>query len=75
MKLGEVIYLGAVYYFWGFKIFCFAIVFGFLLQCTLEIINYVEHYGLRRKEISPGKYERVNINHSWNSSHTIANVL
>ena len=75
MKLGEVIYLGAIYYFWGFKILCFALVFGILLQCTLEIINYVEHYGLRRKEIAPGKYERVNINHSWNSSHSISNIL
>ena len=75
MKLGEAIYLGAIYYFWGFKILLFAIVLGLLLQCTLEIINYVEHYGLRRKEISPGKFERVSIMHSWNSSHTIANVL
>ena len=75
MKLGEVIYLGVVYYIWGFRMFCFAVLIGFMLQCSLEIINYVEHYGLRRKEISPGKYERVNISHSWNSSHSLSNVL
>lgn len=75
MKLGELVYLGVVYYFWGFRMLCFAILFGFLLQISLEIINYVEHYGLRRKEIAPGKYERVNISHSWNSSHSMSNVL
>ena len=75
MKLGELVYLSAICYFWGWKILLFAIVLGFLLQCTLEIINYVEHYGLRRKEIAPGKYERVNTSHSWNSSHTLANIL
>ena len=75
MKLGEVVYLGVVYYIWGFKMLCFAVLLGFLLQCSLEIINYVEHYGLRRKEISPGKYERVTIKHSWNSSHSLVNYL
>ena len=75
MKLGEVVYLAGVWYLFNFKVMCFAVVLGLLLQCTLEIINYVEHYGLRRKEIAPGKYERVNVSHSWNSSHTLANSL
>ena len=75
MKLGELIYLGVVYYVWGFSILCYAIFSGFLVQLTLEIINYVEHYGLRRKEVSPGKYERVNPSHSWNSAFTLNNML
>jgi alkane 1-monooxygenase len=41
----------------------------------LEVINYVEHYGLRRRELSPGKYERVLPRHSWNSSHQVTNWL
>ena len=68
MKLGEVVYLGIVTYIWGFKILCFALLHGALQHFGLEIINYVEHYGLRRKEIAPGKYEKVNVNHSWNSA-------
>lgn len=39
----------------------FAIGIAFGVQMVLEIINYVEHYGLRRKEIAPGKYERVGL--------------
>ena len=35
----------------------------------LEIINYIEHYGLARREIAPGRYERVRPAHSWNSPH------
>jgi alkane 1-monooxygenase len=39
----------------------------------LEVINYLEHYGLRRHEISPGRYEPVDQRHSWNSSHRVSN--
>jgi alkane 1-monooxygenase len=39
----------------------------------LEIINYIEHYGLFRREIAPGRYERVEACHSWNSSHRVSN--
>eukprot|EP00742_Colponemidia_sp_Colp-10_P011643 GILJ01012965.1.p1 GENE.GILJ01012965.1~~GILJ01012965.1.p1 ORF type:complete len:403 (+),score=36.15 GILJ01012965.1:109-1317(+) len=41
----------------------------------LELINYVEHYGLRRKELSPGVYEKVTIEHSWNSPHIATNYF
>ncbi|TXT55262.1 MAG: Alkane 1-monooxygenase [Candidatus Thorarchaeota archaeon] len=49
----------------------------FLLQAfvaitLLEVINYIEHYGLERKETDNG-YERVKITHSWNSSHRFTN--
>lgn len=41
----------------------------------LETINYIEHYGLERKELSPGRYEPVLARHSWNSSHRVSNWL
>ena len=41
----------------------------------LELVNYVEHYGIRRREISPGKYEKVNPLHSWNASHLLSNFF
>lgn len=47
-----------------------------LLAFTLlELVNYIEHYGIMRKEIAPGKYERVNPLHSWNSSHLLSNFF
>lgn len=41
----------------------------------LEAINYVEHYGLVRRQISPGQYERVSPRHSWDSNHRVSNWL
>jgi alkane 1-monooxygenase len=35
----------------------------------LETVNYIEHYGLRRRQKASGRYERVQPHHSWNSSH------
>jgi alkane 1-monooxygenase len=39
----------------------------------LEIVNYLEHYGIERREIAPGRYERVTPIHSWNSNHRLTN--
>ncbi|MCB9646564.1 MAG: alkane 1-monooxygenase [Deltaproteobacteria bacterium] len=41
----------------------------------LETINYVEHYGLARREVSPGRFERVRPAHSWNSPHRVSGLL
>ncbi|OBJ10624.1 alkane 1-monooxygenase [Mycobacterium colombiense] len=43
--------------------------------CLLEVVNYIEHYGLRRQKLPSGRYERVRPTHSWNSSTVITNVL
>lgn len=39
----------------------------------LEIINYVEHYGLAREATAPGRWERVRPHHSWNSPERVTN--
>lgn len=41
----------------------------------LELVNYIEHYGIVRKEVAPGRYERVNPMHSWNSNHRLSNFF
>lgn len=41
----------------------------------LETVNYLEHYGLRRKEIAQGVFERVMPHHSWNSNHSLGRIL
>lgn len=47
-------------------------VFGFSL---LEVVNYVEHYGLKRARLPDGRYERCGPEHSWNSNHVVTNVM
>nr|WP_165944602.1 alkane 1-monooxygenase [Saccharopolyspora terrae] len=50
-------------------------VVGFSL---LEVVNYMEHYGMLRRRTGPdgtGRYERVLPSHSWNSNNIATNVL
>lgn len=42
---------------------------------SLECVNYIEHYGIVRRELSTGKYEKVNPLHSWNANHFYSNLL
>lgn len=58
---------------WEVPIFFFAQ--SILAFTLLELVNYVEHYGITRKEISAGRYERVNPAHSWNASHLVSNFF
>ncbi len=47
-------------------------VYGFSL---LEVVNYLEHYGLLRQKRDDGRYERCRPEHSWNSDNVSSNVL
>ena len=47
-------------------------VIGFSL---LEVVNYLEHYGLLRQKVSDGRFERCMPSHSWNSNHAVSNVF
>jgi alkane 1-monooxygenase len=41
----------------------------------LEVVNYLEHYGLLRQRREDGRYERTRPEHSWNSNSAASNVL
>jgi alkane 1-monooxygenase len=41
----------------------------------LEVINYLEHYGLLRARDADGRYERCGSEHSWNSNHVVGNLM
>jgi alkane 1-monooxygenase len=43
--------------------------------CLLEVVNYLEHYGLLRQRGEGGRYERTRAEHSWNSNSVASNVL
>ncbi len=59
---------------WYLAAYLFAGVFGvaavaiqsFVAIFSVETINYLQHYGLQRKEIAPGRYERPDVQHCWN---------
>ena len=43
--------------------------------CLLEVVNYLEHYGLLRGRREDGRYERTRPEHSWNSNNVASNVM
>jgi len=51
------------------------VVAGLTGSLLFELINYVEHYGLRRKQLSSGQYERVLPIHSWNDEYTVTGSI
>ena len=55
-----------------FGLFLFLIQ-AFVAVLLLELVNYIEHYGLSRKNLENGKFEFVQPHHSWNSSYKVSN--
>ncbi|MYF70522.1 MAG: hypothetical protein F4181_11430 [Proteobacteria bacterium] len=40
---------------------------------SMKLINYVQHYGLRRIRLPNGRYERVRPWHSWSAAYRLSN--
>uniref|UniRef100_A0A6B2L8F0 Fatty acid desaturase domain-containing protein n=1 Tax=Arcella intermedia TaxID=1963864 RepID=A0A6B2L8F0_9EUKA len=59
---------------WGRRSFILFYLQSFVAFSLLEIVNYIEHYGLERRKEANG-YEAVKPIHSWNSDARITNVF
>ncbi len=59
----------------GWSGFVFFILQAIIAFSLLELVNYVEHYGLLRKQMEPDVFERVTPTHSWNTDHRVSNWL
>lgn len=73
--VSNVVTSALVYHFYGSKALLVYIIGGVISFSLLEAINYIEHYGLLRKKLPNGEYERVNIRHSWNTPHRFTNYF
>ncbi|MFP4473920.1 MAG: alkane 1-monooxygenase [Desulfatibacillaceae bacterium] len=71
----EVLILLAVMLLFGPLATAFFITQGAIAIGLLEIVNYVEHYGMRRAKTGSGRYEPVRPIHSWNSSNILTNAF
>jgi alkane 1-monooxygenase len=65
------IIIGTVFGLNTLLLYFLAALIGILL---LESVNYIEHYGLRRKKTNAG-YERTLPIHSWNSNHPVGRLI
>jgi alkane 1-monooxygenase len=70
-----IIFCSGFYFTLGWMGLLFFVLQGFFAACSLEVINYVEHYGLERKKISEDRYERTTHLHSWNSDYALSNLM
>lgn len=59
----------------GPKVLPFLLIQAIYGLSLLEVVNYLEHYGLLRKKRADGLYERCTPEHSWNSNHIVTNIF
>lgn len=48
---------------------------SFVAIILVEMVNYIEHYGLQREKMPNGKYEKVTPFHSWNADYVMSNYF
>ena len=73
--LSQILMLGLAYVIAGpigVMLFC---VQAFVAILHLELVNYIEHYGLTRRHLGEGRYEPVGKHHSWNEAHRLSSWL
>jgi len=71
--LATVVFVVGATVLWGWWGLAFFVGQSAVAIIQLEAINYIEHYGLRRRETEPGKYEPADSRHSWNDSRRLTN--
>jgi len=74
-QLLQLAWLGSITYLFGWVTLGFAIIVAILGFLMLETVNYIEHYGLQRRQLDSGRYEPVQPWHSWNCNHDIGRIL
>ncbi len=72
MTVGLYVVLIAVF---GWVVLPYLLIQSFVGASLLEVVNYLEHYGLLRQKREDGRFERTAPEHSWNSNNVASNVL
>jgi alkane 1-monooxygenase len=71
----SVVLFGALVAVFGVVVLPYLLIQAVLGFSLLEVVNYLEHYGLLRQRREDGRYERTRPEHSWNSNSAASNVL
>ncbi len=70
-----VVLFGALAFAFGAVVLPYLLIQAVIGFSLLEVVNYLEHYGLLRQKREDGRYERCRPEHSWNSNNVASNVL
>ncbi len=71
----SILLFGALIAWLGWPVLIFLVLQGVYGASMLEVVNYVEHYGLLRQKDASGRYVRCEPEHSWNSNHIVGNIV
>lgn len=74
-SLVQLLFCLLIFLIFGTKALICFMVSSLIGALIMETINYIEHYGLQRKQLPDGKYERVLPIHSWNSDHLLGRIM
>lgn len=74
-QLIQLAFVGLIVWQFGGMVLGYFLAAALLGSVMLETVNYIEHYGLSRKEVREQVYERVKPYHSWNSNHLVGRLL
>lgn len=74
-QVAQLGYLVGVALLFGWQLLPFALAIALVGILLLESVNYIEHYGLRRRRLPNGRYEKVSPRHSWNSNHELGRIF
>ena len=66
---------GALVAWLGWNLLPWLVLQGFIGLTMLEMVNYLQHYGLLRDQRPDGRYLPCEPRHSWNSSHIATNIM
>ena len=65
---------GTLIYLFGWIMVPFLVIHNVWAWFQLTSANYIEHYGLLRKKLANGRYERCKPHHSWNANFILSNL-
>ena len=70
-----VVLFGALVAIFGIEVLPWLLLQAAVGASLLEVVNYLEHYGLLRQRKEDGRYERCRPEPSWNSDNVASNVF
>ncbi|MFY9264496.1 MAG: alkane 1-monooxygenase [Solirubrobacterales bacterium] len=73
--LMSLVLFGGLTAIFGWVVLPYLVIQGVVGFCLLEVVNYIEHYGLLRQHADGDRYERCRAAHSWNSNNQWSNVF
>lgn len=73
--LAQIILVTCIFLFFGGLVLLYFIISAATGIVLLELVNYIEHYGLLRKQRENGTYETFKNCHAWNSNHIGGRVI